>query len=463
MINSKHTEQSTYSLGIEPYTIKGSNQFDTLFDNSKLHQFKIVMSQEEWDGLSSDMLDYEAVNNNMRTGNYRKADLYYSDENGDVKIDEVGVRSKGNTTRKLPETSTGLHRFNFKLKFNETFDMLEDTADYYERDHRNFAGLSTLNFKAHDGTDTSNIREVFCYDLLKDFVMVSSKASLATLIFVVDGVEHDYGVVRYIEPVDKDFLTKRFGGKKDDGNLYKCLWQSYGPATLMPITREESIGIKDWVKNYHPTYDLKTNQEEKNFQDLKDFINNINTLNDDELKAYLEDNFEVDHFIRYEALNIVLGGLDDYWCMGNNYYMYFNEDGKIEWIPFDYDNTLAAGWSGEPNWSYEGIAKADIYKWKNLNAAMFDAHTTHPLINKILEIDEYKKKYEEYLKILTDAENNYFTYSRFLDLYNELFDLYGGSVENEMHEGDEWKLRNEKWFFETKIASVKEQLSKEKQ
>jgi spore coat protein CotH len=399
----------------------------------------------------------------MRTGNYRKADLYYSDENGEVKIDEVGIRTKGNMSRVFPEDSEGLHRFHFKIKFDESFDMEKGSLEYDIRSKRKFADLSELNFKINDGSDPTNIREIFSYDLINDFGVTAPKASMATLTIVIDGVEHDYGVVRYIESVDKDFLGRRFGNKLNDGNLYKCLWQNYGPATLMPLGRQAEVGVKDWEKNDRPTYDLKTNKAELNTQDIKDFIKQLNELDGEELKTYLDKNFSIDRFIRAQALDVVLGEIDGYWSMGNNYYLYFNENGIIEWIPFDYEHVLAAGWDGAPYWSYEGIATADIYTWNNLNAKMYNESTTHPLMDKILQIDEYKQKYEEYLRTLTDPQNDYFTYSRFMDLYSELYNLYGSSVDNEMQEGNIWELSNEEWYFNTKTESVSSQLEESKQ
>jgi spore coat protein H len=435
-------------------------RYATLFDNGKIHHFKIVISQEEWEGLSRDMLDIRDIDGNMRTGNYRKADLYYSDENGEIFVDEVGIRTKGNMSRILPEDADGLHRFHFKIKFDETFDIQEGSADYDIRNDRSFAEVSELNFKINNGSDPTNIREIFSYDLFNAFGVTAPRASMATLTFVIDGTEHDYGVVRYIESVDKSFLGERFGSKMNDGNLYKCLWQNYGPASLMPLRREAEIGIKDWTENYRPTYDLKTNKEERNYQDLESFIDNLNKLEGNELKAYLDKNFSIDRFIRAQALDVLLGQIDGYWSMGNNYYLYFNENGVLEWIPFDYEHVLAAGWDGDPYWSYEGIATADIYQWNNLNAQMYDKNTTHPLMDKILQIDEYKNKYEEYLRTLIEPANNYFTYNRFMELYNRLYNLYGDNVDNEMQEGSLWELSNEEWYFNTKTDSVRQQLAR---
>lgn len=437
----------------------GSVSYDTLFDNTVLHHFKIVISQEEWDGLSEDMLDMQDVDDRMRTGNYRKADLYYKDMNGDVILGEVGVRTKGNTSRVLPETSEGLHRFNFKLKFDEVFDLVEGSDEYETRMNRMLGEVTELNFKANDGADSTNIREIYSYELINKYEIYAPKASLATLTIVIEGVEHNFGIVKFIESVDKNFLTKRFGKENNDGNLYKCLWQNYGPASLMPVTREISIGLKEWSENYRPTYDLKTNKTENNYKDLLEFINNINTLENGEFKNYIKEHFAVDRFIKSQALDVLLGNIDGYRSMGNNYYLYFNEDGIIEWIPFDYDNILGAGWDGEPYWSYEGIATADIYKWNNLNASMYDPNTTHPLIDKILAIDEYRKEYEDCLNFLIDQENGYFSYESFLELYHQLYDLYGSSVDNEMQEGNRWELSNEEWYFKTKIDSVSKQLN----
>lgn len=435
--------------------------YETLFDNSRLHRFKIVISQTEWDGLSEDLIEMQPVDSYMRTSDYRKADLYYMDENSEVMITEVGIRTKGNTSRVFPEDENGLHRFNFKIKFNETFDRKENTAAYDYLDNREFAGMEELNFKANNGSDPTNIRELFSYELISDFGVNAPKASLAVLTIVVEGVEHDYGVVKYIEPVDKKFLTKRYGKSNNDGNLYKCLWQNYGPASLMPLTRRSAIGIKDSAKNYRPTYDLKTNKKEANYQDMLDFISQLNSLEGEGFKSYIETHFSVDAFLRSQALDVLLGNIDGYRSMGNNYYLYFDEEGIAKWIPYDYDNILGAGWDGDPNWSYEGIATADIYEWKNLNARMYDPDTTHPLFDKIININEYQQKYEEYLAELINPKKDYFSYDRFMRMYNRLYALYGSYVDNEAKEGNLWELSNEEWYFNTKIRSVSRQLGVE--
>ena len=443
--------------------IKSSNiastvEYNRLFSLENKHQFKIVMTQDEWDGLSEDMIQYNNQYHSLKTGAYRKADVYYSDDFGEQFIGEVAIRTKGNTTRVIPEDNSGLHRFHFKLKFNNTFDLEKDSTEYYERDNRKFAELQELNFKWNFSADNTCIREVFSYNLLNEVGVDTSNAALTTVVFEVDGQAYDYGVYSIIEPIDTNFLTKRFGQKSDSGDLYKCLWQHYGPATLEPITDSNKIGIKNWETNYRPTYDLKTNKSENDNKDLLDFIEKLNTLEGEDIYEYLEENFDVDSFLKYQAMGVLLGMPDDYWAMGNNYFLYFNNHGKITFIPYDYDNCLGAGWDGDPGWTYDGIANADIYEWKNLNSAFLNQTVNHPLVEKIMSVQKYRDKYKKYLETFIDPSNNYFTYDRFNDLFDEMYSIYKDDIDNVMNEGGEMTLNNELWYFETKINSVKTQL-----
>jgi hypothetical protein len=52
-----------------------ANRGDRLFSDSLTRRLTVYISQEEWDGISQDMLDYQDIDVWMRTGNYRRADL----------------------------------------------------------------------------------------------------------------------------------------------------------------------------------------------------------------------------------------------------------------------------------------------------------------------------------------------------------------------------------------------------
>ncbi|MDF2819747.1 MAG: hypothetical protein K0R15_188 [Clostridiales bacterium] len=445
-------------LEVYSTNVKCTSEFEHLFDHNNFREFKIVISQEEWDGMSQDMEDYFRIDQSMRVGTYRKADIYYTDNYGESVIKDVGIHTKGNTTRVVPETNGKINRFNFKLKFDETFSEIEGTDTYINLNNREFADLSELNFKFNNGSDQSLIHEIFAYDLFNSAGVNTVKASLATVIVVIDGKEYDYGVYTIIEPIDKKFLKKRYGKDRDEGNLYKCLWQNYGPASLERIRDKSAVGIKNWKYNYRPAYDLKTNKNKADHQVLYDFIDNINLLEGDLFKDYIEENFDVDMFLRYLAMGILVGGPDDYRAMGNNYYLYFNNDGKIALLPYDYDNSFGAGWGGEPATNYVGLLNADIYKYISIDSVLSKGKVRKPLVDKILEIDAYREKYEDYLEILVDSSNNYFTYSKFEETFNRLNRVYGEHTSNYFNTSLKMKLSTENQYFKKKIASVTSQL-----
>jgi len=391
--------------------------YEALFTHGLLHDIEIAISQAEWDGLVQDMRDYaEEFNGSVQTGNYRKADFIYKGPAGDTVISQVGLRTKGRF-RIIPQDVEGvLHRAHFKVKFNETFDLEPGTEEYQERDDRRFFRLRKLILRQHGTWDISQIRELYSYDLIRQAGAYTSRTGSARLTITIAGKQHYFGIYTLIEPVDKSFLTKRYGRDANDGNLYKCdaLGQG-GPATLKslenypafkrnnPFFLRKLVGVKDWETNYRPTYDLKTNEDAEDHSALLDFIDNLNSLSGDELKQYLDDNFEVDRFLRYQAMNVLLGKWDDYWTLGNNYYLYFNNNGKIEFIPFDYDSALGFSFFYSPS--------TGIYEWRYLiNDFMASAiglpisfinwlnPPGSPLVEKMFEIDAYRQIYEGYFK-----------------------------------------------------------------
>ena len=432
------------------------SDFERLFDDALTYRFTIYISQDEWDGLSQDMLDYQDIDAWMRTGNYRYAYLVYEDEAGTIELDDIGIRTRGNTTRSLPEDEEGLHRAHFSLSFDETFDLPEGSAEYEARKAREFCGLDKLNFKWNLWTDPSHIRELYCYELLNAAGVTAPHVSLAALDFNIAGALVHYGVYTIIEPIDKAFLTKRYGKQANDGNLYKCLWETI-PATLEDGYPENEIGVKDWESGYRPAYDLQTNEEAEATGDLNTFIDNINSLSDEDFAAYIARRFEVDPFLRYLAVDQLVGTPDDYRTMGNNYYLYFNNAGKIELIPYDYDASLGGGWDGGSASSYEALATENIYTALNLNAAYMERALAHPLVDRILAIPEYRQRYAYYLQYFIDS--GLFSYESFLNKFYALEALYGEYASSDtMDSGEAMALTNEEWFFETKIASVLSQL-----
>ncbi|MBN1384402.1 MAG: CotH kinase family protein [Elusimicrobia bacterium] len=453
-------------------TMSSDEQYEALFSLGNLHELEVIFSQNEWSSLLRD------IGKNLRTDKYRKARFICRGPMGKVVIEDVGFRIRGGTSRRTPQEGNGkFQKAHFKIKFDCTFDMKKGSEEYKKRGKREFANMRALNLKwvreneiyQPNGeiviSDKTQIRELYSYVLLNRAGVITSKAGSAALKITVNGVTHDFGIYTIIEPIDKRFLAKRFGKDQNKGNLYKCLWWKWN-APLEPIRDSGLVGIKDAERQYLPVYDLKTNKKSPNHSVLHDFIKNLNSLSGTAFVNYMDTHFEVDRFLRYLAINFLVGNPDDYRGLAQNYYLYFNNKGKIEFIPFDYDHCFGAEWNQKMETL--GIYEKMSYprEWDNFGSRK------RPLVDKMFQIQKYRNKYEEYLKKFIDPETGIFTYKDFKKTFDMLYPVYKPHLGNEMHQA-EWMendettrtvdtrtggVRSVKYYYELKINGVKKDL-----
>lgn len=139
-------------------------------------------------------------------------------------------------------------------------------------------------------------------------------------------------------------------------------------------------------------YDLKTNKDELSDarNNFIDFIEELNSLNsEEEIKTFYESKMDVDLFLKTYACNVLLGMDDDYWRNHNNYYFYFDKNGKAYFIPYDYDNILGTN-------CFTDTATRNPLDW---GEGVYEA----PLIEKLLSVPEFKQKYVDYLLALSKS------------------------------------------------------------
>lgn len=199
-----------------------------------------------------------------------------------------------------------------------------------------------------------------------------------------------------VEQVDKPFL-KRFFGK--NGFLFKigggdlagsteidplCVFYEesdiyvdanfcqIGVEKSDPESREEWLGTENYLnpsfvnsdindggeesqfRPYKPNYDLKS--KKKSIDEgrimLQDFIRFVQT---NPSASILAEQFDVKGFIKAQAAEIVIGAVDHYVRVANNYYLYFNPlTEKWVYMPNDFDFTFRdhhpLAW-GTPDWA----------------------------------------------------------------------------------------------------------------
>ena len=325
--------------------------YDALFDEDSVVSVKIDMSDGEWKKLSNDL------DKNSQSPIYRLADsvtIGVKTENGKVLeyyYDEVGVRLKGNTSRRKFYGDDGFYAsVHYKLSFKQTFD---DEDEYEEserkqwddknarsaRKDRKFATMEKIDVKWNSTKDDTYVKELYALKLFRENGIATQNATLCSMTARNKNEEFlNLGVYKLYEPIDEAFLTRRFPND-DKGDLYKCTWgQSSNGSNF--TTADGTIGVEDELKFKFYTYDKKTNKKKdangnRDFSSMQNFIAGVNAHDAD-----YEELIDTDYFAKFEAINYVLGNPDCIRNHYNNFYTYFRSDGKAIFIPYDYDRCL---------------------------------------------------------------------------------------------------------------------------
>ncbi len=431
-------------------------EFSSFFNDEVKKDIIIEINQDQWDTLNDEMNDYYDQFGNYRTDAYAKADMYYRSSEYDetYKIENVGIRSKGNTSRVILEDGQGnLNKSHFKISFHEDFD--QDEYDIY--DDRTLFAVEELEMKYNRNNDPTYINEKFSFDLFNDFGVIAPKATLSNLYLKIGDQTYYYGLYTVFEPIDKLFLEKRFDEDNRDGDLYKSLWQGFQPASLQANYSDQEMGLKDESINYRPTYDLKNNKKTSQHEALIEFIDQLKNWDKEEFDTQIESVFDVDQFLKLLALGVLIGNPDDYRAMANNYYFY-QEEYRLLWhmIPYDYDHSFGIGWNPTGDYTISG----DIITWYNINATLLNVETyDHPLSDRILSNEAFLNQYKSYLSQLLDQDNGLFTYQRYEAAYLQAKALYEADLNQASpFEQLQFGLRDIQNYFTEKTNNVNQQL-----
>ena len=272
------------------------------------------------------------------------------------------------------------------------------------------AGMARLNLKSMYN-DPSQMREALAWRLLRSVDIPAARHTYAKLAF-----DHAYyGLFSLIQQVDKRFLKDHFDGN-DRGNLYKAYCGDVGCATLQYRT---GPGGDD-----NRTYRLKTNEDDpaaSTYDDLAALIRTINGIGlrggderfgTDTFRASVDAIMNAQAFLRWAAVNLLLGSWDNYYATPSNYYLYNSghpgADGDFvrrpyfTFIPWDYDNCLGIDYFGT-KWQY-----TDILNWPDYqgNGSPDQVGSRIPLVHNLLRNRDYRQFYLDYLEFLLDTQFN---------------------------------------------------------
>lgn len=447
--------------------------YDALFDNTNFKRFTIRFSMANFNKLIEDMENYFDAFGSYRDNTIQEVDILYEDGRGaSVEMYEVGFRTKGNIfSRVLPIVrneqgeTIGYQQVSFQLEFNETFRYPEASTQYKELKNRRMFDLEQLNFKFIRAFDSAAVTELVALDFYREIGLIASNSSLAIIYFDLEGVIVPYGLFSVIEPIDDEFV-KRYFGKDEFGNLgdlYKCVWQNFGPADLKNDLNPDEIGVSDYMAGYRMTYQLRTNKNKSDHSVFKNFLQKLNAKTVPNYSSVLSQIIDMDSWLKALAMGFLVGNPDDYRSDANNYYLYFYPlaDGLYQavYLPFDNDQSLGVGWNPFGNY---GI---DLNVWDHQPAQQWIGSSSDlPMAYNILAISSYRTQYENYLLAYSDPQTGVFSYQRFYEEYVVARDLYEYELNLMNHLGlQNFSLTDRSMpaeqYFEQKIQSVRTQIN----
>ncbi len=132
-------------------------------------------------------------------------------------------------------------------------------------------------------------------------------------------------------------------------------------------------------------------------QILAHFIDVLNNSQNTTLVCEMDEVFNTYDYLKVIAADILMGNWDGYIYNQNNFYLYHNTStDKIEYIPYDLDNTLGIDWIDRDwgtrnmyDWQQHGDNYRPLYERIMNNQELRDQYTFYmdQLINETLDLD----------------------------------------------------------------------------
>ena len=367
------------------------NPTTEIFNLADVPEIELQFSLAQWNAL---LTNYDQ---NPKNENKVIARFTYKNTSETIVLDSIGLKLRGNTSRRRPEGDTGQphnaaapdwHHCHFSIDFDKN------------RPAQRFKGLSKLNLKWFKD-DANYVREIYSYDLFRRFgVWTAPKASYCRVSIKVDGdaAPAYFGVYVMIESVDENYIAARAANwTASTGFMWKG---GYAGAIAADFVQTTSMGVEDVKMNpansLYYAYDLKTRKDEVDpaKAQLTAFITDLNSKTGEEFNTWISGKMDIDLFLKTYATNVMLGMWDDYWVNKNNFYFYFASNGKAYFIPYDYDNALGTS-QIIPN-----SGTQDPLNWGPTSG--------RPLVTKILAIPAYRQKYKDYIDELSNPNSDLF-------------------------------------------------------
>ena len=358
------------------------HDYSVVFPQESVNELEIHLGAENWTSVQANMKALYGSTFGAGAGGLPPGGVSAEPDYFPVTVkfrgkawNNVGFRLKGNST-----LNTAWRAGIYKLPFRLNFDKF--AAQFPEITDQHFYGFNGLSFSP-GAKDNSLIREKITADIFrKAGVPTPQTAFYKVFIDFGDGLKY-CGVYCAVEFPEDNMIKAQFG--QESGNIYK------------PESKLATFIMAE--------FDKKNNEVAADFSDASNFIKALNApLRSTDTAAWrkgVETWFDMDHFLKYLAINNSIVNWDTYGLMAHNYYLYNHSTRKLTWIPWDNNEALSKspgitgtiGGGGGPG----GMT--------GLSLRMNEVSPTWPLINFVANDGVYFNRYKTHMR---DFKNTFF-------------------------------------------------------
>ena len=329
------------------------------YDANTIQEIRITFTQSNWDAV----LDAAEASNAYTAAQSVSI-------NGTV-FNNVGVKFKGNSS--------------YNANYNKNpFHIELDT--YQEQTYQGYTDIKLNNVIF----DPTFVRETVAYDIVRKYM--HAPLSNYTNLYVNNVL---IGLYTNVESISKKFVGNHFGSNSN--SFFNCSPPAGAGPTSTNLPNLAYLGTN--FTSYETAYEMKSTEGWDDLitltNTLSSNINNIETV------------LDVDRALWMLALDNVMVNLDSYiGQFKQNYYIYKDNNGRFN--PIMWDLNMCFGTFGMTG---TGAPLSSTTAKRQVSHTLHATESNWPLVQKLLAVPSYKKKYlAHYKTILTEnfSNNSYY-------------------------------------------------------
>lgn len=387
---------------------KATRNYQLVFPQDEVNKIEITLTAAQWNQIKINMkalFGFDFGSNTRGGGGFPEEETDYTDVllkfNG-KSWKNVGFRLKGNSS-----LAQAWGEGNYKLPFKLNFDKFEDTYEAITNQH--FYGFKELSFSP-SFRDQSLMREKITPDIFRMAGIAAAQTAFYRVYIDFGSGQKYCGVYTAIELPEDNMIKNQFD--EESGNIYKP------ESTLSAFSQSE--------------FEKKNNKTESYYSDVKSFISalnsNLRTTDPEQWRNNLEAVFNVEHYLKFLAVNNAIVNWDSYGNKAHNYYLYNHSVKKLTWIPWDHNEALSGspgitgtngttnpGAGGQPPGMGGGGGDHNP-----LSLSMNEVSASWPLLNYMAGNEVYFNRYKYHLKWFNDSV---FTENAIFDMIDKYYNL----------------------------------------